>query len=229
MRILFSLFVVIVGFFGAANAAPITSLNGTEISLAVNVASDGRACPDLSCYANAPYGPLTVSLLGADTATIGDGAEFVLFITASGIYGPSSGYLNIDVLDDGTIKAYASTQFAIGSTRMTDFSFDLTFDFSDPSIEVLTAATAGDLARGDTSVSGINPIVWTFMNERDNAFGNVMTFAPENGVIPSVVFTAQQDVLPTSEVPLPAAAPLMLAGLSAFGFAGLRRKPQARD
>ena len=225
MRIFLSFLAAMVALCAAASAAPLTSLNGTEIKLGVNVTSDGRACPDLSCYQSAPYGPLTVSLASADTAIIGDGPEFILYITGSGIYGPSSGYLNIDILDDGTIRAYAPTQFAVGSSRMADFSFDLTFEFSDPSIEVLTAATAGDLARGDTSVSGVNPIIWTFMNENDNSFGQVMTFGQENGLIPSVVFTAQQDVMPpTSEVPLPAAAPLMLAGLSAFGFAGLRRK-----
>ncbi|PQA87789.1 hypothetical protein [Hyphococcus luteus] len=212
-------------FYGAAKAAPITSFDGTEVSLAVNVTSDGRACEPGDCYQSAPYGPLTVSLLGSNTATIGDGHEFTLYLTGSGIYGPSSGYLNIDLLDDGTIEASAQSGFALGSARMTDFSFDLSFAFSDPAIEVLTASTAGGLGRGSTSVSGSNPIVWTFMNENDNAFGQVMTFnAKGAGPIPSVIFTADQNVLPPSEVPLPAAAPLMAAGLGAFGFAGMRRK-----
>ncbi|MGI9432531.1 MAG: hypothetical protein ACR2PQ_09975, partial [Myxococcota bacterium] len=103
----------------------------------------------------------------------------------------------------GLVSAYAISQFAIGNTNFSDFSFDVTFNLLDD--HITSAISGGDLVRGDASASGIDPVVWTFVNETDNSFGNLMTFGPVGGSIPNVQLSA-------TDVPEPAHALLLATG-----------------
>lgn len=212
MRILLSVLAAAAAFSSAAQAALITSFTGIDVTVDVTTTSDGG-------------GGFSATLLGSNMATIGAGAEFSIYIYGPGLYSPSDGVVDIDFLDDGTIVAVAQTQFAVGNTSISNFSFDISISFADPAVLALTAVAAGDLARGDASVSGLDPIVWSFFNEHDNSYGEVMTFNDASGSpLPSIIFTAEEMSVSPSEVPLPAALPMFMAGLGLCGAVARRRR-----
>ena len=126
----------ILGFLAAvaasimgANAAPITSFDGLEMSIELTVIDDGATAA----------GSFTAYLVGDTTATIGDGPEFTFFIGAPGLYSYASGYVYVDAMDDGTITAYStsSSYTVVGNTDILPFAFSLSFAFTDPDIDVL--------------------------------------------------------------------------------------------
>lgn len=207
-----------------AKAAPVTSFNGSEVTASFNITDDGGQ-------------GLWGGLITSNTATIGDGAEFRLSLGASGF---NTVNLNLDFFDDGQVFLYADQQLALGGTSWTDWSFEISFSFTDPTKKFLSATSFGDLVRGDASVSGTDPIVWRFDNERDNSFGRIMTFGAmsnlssyacmtqqSNCIVPGLQLTAEMTSMDPpvgAEVPLPAALPLFLMGIAGIGAVQRRRK-----
>ena len=146
------------------NATPITDFTSVTVDLNVSdVTTGGQG--------------FFVNLASPASTTIGAGAEFTLNIGASGF---TTKQVLLDFDASGQVSAVALSQFAIGNTSFSSFSFDLNFSF--PDALITDATVSGDLVRGDTSVAGLDPAVWTFENEQDNSFGNVMTFGSEPNV-----------------------------------------------
>lgn len=180
----------------------ITDFDGYEIELDVNVISDGGQS-------------FSVNLVGSNTATIGAGHEFTLNVGASGF---TTKPIRIDIDNQGLVNAYADSQFAIGNTGFSDFSFDVTFSLSEA--EITSAVSSGSMIRGSASVSGLDPVVWTFINESDNSFGKVMTFGPIDQNTPKVQISA-------CTVPEPSS--LTLTGLISTVLLSRRRRLQAKN
>lgn len=150
-----------------------------------------------------------VALSTPASATIGAGAEFTLNVGASGF---ATQQVELDFNANGEVIASALSQFAVGNTGFTPFSFDLNFTF--PDIIVTDTTVSGDLVRGDTSVAGLDPAVWTFEHEQDSSFGNVMTFGNVGSApVPRLDFDA--------DVPEPSS--LALLALGGLMFARRRR------
>ncbi len=173
---------LVIQTFGAnrALADPITDFDGMEVFLTVDVTANGGQS-------------FFVDLIGSNTATIGAGYEYTLNVGASGF---SARPVRIDFDNEGLVNAYADSQFAIGNTRFSDFSFDVSFSLVDA--EIISAVSSGDLIRGDATASGLDPVVWTFVNESDNSFGKIMTFGPEQGTTPKVQLSAMAVPEPSS-------------------------------
>lgn len=182
----------------SAPADEITNFDGLQVDMAVDVTADGGQS-------------FSVVLLGSNTATIGAGSEFTLAVGASGF---STSSLLIDFDDQGLVNAYADSQFAIGNTNFSSFSFDVTFSLLET--EITSAISSGDLVRGNVSASGVDPVVWTFVNETDNSFGNIMTFGPLGGTTPLIQLSA-------AAVPEPSSA-ILFGLISAVLICSLRKR-----
>ncbi len=182
---------LVAGWFAAAGvtrAEPITDFTGLEVTVAVNVISNGGQ-------------NFSVGLITSNTAIIGEGAEFSMNAGGNGIYSYSQGTLNLDFDASGHVFLYADSQLAIGNTSFTEFSFDISFMIDGAFIR--SVSTSGDLVRGSASADGLDPVVWTFVNERDNSFGQVMTFGTQISTTPELELTAD-----TQPIPEPAAVPV---------------------
>jgi len=201
-----SLILAVIGICPPLHAATITDFTGLDISASVDVIDNG----------DVGTGVFSASLSGPDTAVIGSGTEFSVLISGPGIFNFVSGFLDIDISADGTIEArgVAAGNTGVGSSQLDPFSFSLSFTFNDPAVEVLSYTSNGNLVRGSASVSGFDPVVWTFASERDNAFGNLISFSDSNP-IPSISITE-------AIVPVPAAVWLFGSGL--LGLTGLVRR-----
>jgi hypothetical protein len=170
-----------------ATANEVTDFTGQTVELSVSNVVDGG-------------NGFFVALSTPASATIGPGAEFTLNVGASGF---STNQVELDFNANGEVIASALSQFAVGNTGFTPFSFDLNFTF--PDIIVTDATVSGDLVRGDTSVAGLDPAVWTFVHEQDNAFGNIMTFGNVGSApVPQLDFDAN--------VPEPSSLALLTLG-----------------
>ncbi len=188
---------LLVGMAGSAGAVPIADFTGRDVSLSVTTTSSGGQ-------------GFFASLASPGVATIGAGPEFTLQLGANGF---TTRTLRVDFEGSGLVRAYADQQFAIGNTSFADFSFEVAFTIAGAALT--GAVGSGDLVRGSASVAGLDPVIWTFVNEQDNAFGRIMTLGPLGGVVPQIQLSAER-------VPGPAAAPLLgLAGLAALA---LRRR-----
>ncbi len=114
MRIFLSVAAALAAFSAMAKAAPVTSFAGLEVSIGVTVTDDGDC--DSSC-ANPLYAGSSFDayLIGANTATVGDGHEFHIGLAYydSPATGGAVGFLDlyIDILPDGTIIAAARVSF----------------------------------------------------------------------------------------------------------------------
>ena len=179
---------------GAAGAAPILDFSGLEVTVSVSTTSDGG------------QGFVAVRN-GADTATIGAGPEFTLSLGANGF--PTRN-LNLDFTASGLVDLYADSQFAIGNTGFDDFGFEVAFSIAGATFD--SAVANGRPVRGSASASGLDPVVWSFVNERDNAFGQLLTFAGQGPDTPTVQLAAQ--------MPEPGVAALLALGIA--GVAGRR-------
>lgn len=168
-------------------ATAVTDFTGQSVELSVSNVVDGNQ-------------GFFVSLATPSTATIGAGPEFTLNVGASGFV---TRQVELDFNADGEVLASAVSQFAVGNTSFLPFSFDLNFTF--PDVLITDATVSGDLVRGDTSVAGLDPAVWTFVHEQDSSFGNVMTFGNvQSAPVPRLDFDAN--------VPEPASLSLLALG-----------------
>ena len=169
-----------------ANADIITDFTGQAVELSVENVVDG----DKGFF---------VTLNSPASTIIGGGVEFTLNIGASGIVGFPNGLVELDFDSSGVVVASAVSQFGISGNNIAPFSFDLHITL--PDADVTSVSVGGDLVRGDTSVAGLDPVVWTFENEVDTAFGNVMTFGNQDSApVPSLDLNAVMVPEPTGLV-----------------------------
>lgn len=179
------------------HASEITDFTGVNVNLNIaNVVNGGRG------FFASPTSP--------PNAVIGEGPEFTFNVGASGF---ATREIQLDFDANGQVAAFAETQSVYGNASFNDFSFDLVFTF--PDIEITDATVSGDLVRGNTSVAGLDPAVWTFENESDPSFGKIMTIGTEGGGfrVPRLDFDA---------VPEPSSLALFTLGGLALAR---RRKP----
>lgn len=191
--------IVLIYLSGTAHAAPILDFTGLQASISVTTTSDGGQ-------------GFFATLNGANTATIGVGPEFTLSIGANGF---TTRTLNLDLTGSGFVDAYADSQFAIGNTGFTDFGFEVFISIAGAAFD--SAAAVGNPVRGFASVSGLDPVVWSLSNERDNSFGQLLTFAGQGPDTPMVQLSAQM-------VPVPEPALAALLAVAAMGSLRGRRK-----
>lgn len=176
-------------------------LTGSNVGVSLTTTNDGGQ-------------GFNVSSLSSTTATIDGNVEFTFWVNVSGF---ASKRLNLDFDSMGTIRLYADAQFGIGNTSYDDFSFDISVSFLDATVN--SVLSGGNLVRGSASASGLDPIVWSFVNEQDNSFGKVMTYAGITGPLPFLEIDA-------APVPIPAAGLLFISGIFAVPLFSRRRLNQ---
>ena len=180
-------------------AITVVDLSGLEVEVGVSTTANGGR-------------DFSASLFGSSTASIGAGAEFQVQIN-SGDFGGGQveELLDLDFDPSGDVVLTADESFYVGSFFFSeDAAFTIEISFTDPAISVLDATTTGDLASGAAWVSSLDPISWNFVTEGAGGFGGrAFGFnAPPNNV-PGLTLT-----IDSTPVPLPAAFPFLLAGVS---------------
>lgn len=192
---------VLISLFGlsASNsqALSVTDITGQEVEIAVVTTANGGR-------------DFNAELWSANTAIVGAGVEFTLRLT-SGDFGGGSNerFLALDFEGNGEVTAIPDQGFFFGGFYYNQIAaFDISINFTDPALKIKSATTSGDLAQGNTSASGLDPVIWSFITESDPFAGiqfgfNVVTPVPK---------------LNLTAVPLPAALPLITVGLVVTGM-----------
>ena len=212
--------VAAVGVFAAsgANAATITYTDSVALS-------DVEIAGTLSApQFNSALGTLTGvswSITGAIASVIGVENDSGSTITGSAFtnveFDLTSALLSLDASPDFSI--FASTglvSLGVGASAL----FPVTATATITGVEAVSSAFIGG--------SLVDVLYLTMTSFGGNGFGGDITISQATDAGISFSLTYEYSTDPTvSEVPLPAAAPLMLAGMGLFGFVAKRRRKHA--
>ncbi len=180
------------------NADLIDDFTGYEVSISVSTVSNGGK-------------DFNVEVFGANSATIGPGAEFVLVLTAGDFGGgDNQNFLDIDFDQNGIVSATAHQSFYYGAFYFNQNpSFDLNISLTHPSVEVLSTTKSGIMASGSHVVNGNDPITWSFYGTSASASSYQIGFFPTPFDVPKLELTA-------TSIPEPVALPVFCGAVVLF-------------